>query len=87
MVTMIAPGRQCAAWLLANADLFVAALRCDRIEAPCLFDGPIDGVRFLTYVKRLLLPTLEPGDVVITATNFVRAVTISAAIRGKRSAD
>jgi transposase len=44
---------------------FVAALRCDRIEAPCLFDGPINGIRFLTYVKRFLLPTLKPGDVVI----------------------
>ena len=44
---------------------FLAALRCDRIDAPCLFDGPINGVRFLTYVKRFLLPTLKPGDLVI----------------------
>jgi hypothetical protein len=24
--------------------------RNDRIEAPCLFDGPINGERFLAYV-------------------------------------
>jgi transposase len=44
---------------------FIAALRYDRIDAPCLFDGPINGLRFLTYVKHFLLPTLKPGDVVI----------------------
>jgi hypothetical protein len=26
---------------------FVAALRCDRITAPCVFDGPINGETFL----------------------------------------
>ena len=26
---------------------FIAALRCDRIDAPCLFDGPINGELFL----------------------------------------
>ena len=30
---------------------FIAALRCDRIEAPCLFDGPINGEAFLAYVR------------------------------------
>jgi hypothetical protein len=44
---------------------FIAALRCERIEAPCQFDGPINGVRFLTYVKHFLLHTLKAGDVVI----------------------
>ncbi len=44
---------------------FLAALRCDRIEAPCLFDGPINGRKFLTYVQQFLLPTLHPGDVVV----------------------
>jgi len=28
---------------------FLAALRNDRIEAPCLFDGPINGERFLSF--------------------------------------
>ncbi len=44
---------------------FLAALRLDRIEAPCLFDGPINGESFLAYVTQLLVPTLKPGDVVI----------------------
>jgi putative transposase len=44
---------------------FVAALRHDRIEAPWLLDGPINGERFLTYVEKVLVPTLNPGDIVI----------------------
>ena len=44
---------------------FLAALRHDRIEAPCLFDGPINGERFLAYVTQALVPTLKTGDVVI----------------------
>ena len=44
---------------------FLAALRCDRIEAPCVIDGPINGESFLAYVEQLLVPTLKPGDIVI----------------------
>jgi hypothetical protein len=44
---------------------FLAALRNDRIDAPCLFDGPINGERFRAYVEQFLAPTLKPGDVVI----------------------
>jgi transposase len=44
---------------------FLAALRCDRIEAPCVIDGPIDGRSFLAYVEQMLVPALRPGDVVI----------------------
>ena len=44
---------------------FLAALRCDRIEAPWLIDGPINGERFLVYVEKVLVPTLKRGDVVI----------------------
>lgn len=44
---------------------FLAALRHDRIAAPCLFDGPINGERFLAYVEQALVPTLQPGDIVI----------------------
>ncbi|MCW5759190.1 MAG: transposase, partial [Phenylobacterium sp.] len=44
---------------------FIAALRCDRIDAPFVFDGPINGEAFLLYVERMLAPTLKPGDVVI----------------------
>jgi transposase len=48
-----------------KTSTFLAALRHDRIEAPCLFDGPINGVRFLAYVTQFLVPTLRPGDIVI----------------------
>jgi transposase len=44
---------------------FLAALRCDRIEAPCVIDGPINGISFLAYVEQSLLPTLSTGDIVI----------------------
>jgi putative transposase len=44
---------------------FLAALRNTRIDAPCLFDGPINGERFRAYVEQFLAPTLKPGDVVI----------------------
>ena len=44
---------------------FLAALRHDRIEAPWLLDGPINGERFLLYVEAVLLPALKPGDIVI----------------------
>lgn len=48
-----------------NTMTFVAALRCDRIEAPWMIDGPINGERFLLYVENVLVPTLKPGDIVI----------------------
>jgi putative transposase len=48
-----------------NTTTFVAALRHDRIEAPWLLEGPIDGESFRTYVERVLVPTLRPGDIVV----------------------
>lgn len=44
---------------------FVAALRHDRLTAPCLFDGPINGASFLAYITQVLVPTLKPGDIVV----------------------
>src|ERR1700742_3635313 len=44
---------------------FLAALRCDRLTAPCVFDGPINGRCFRAYVEQQLVPVLQPGDVVI----------------------
>jgi transposase len=44
---------------------FLAALRTDRIDAPCVIDGPINGQSFLAYVEQVLVPTLRPGDIVI----------------------
>jgi transposase len=44
---------------------FLAALRHDRIEAPWLIDGPINGQSFLTYIEKVLAPTLRAGDIVV----------------------
>jgi transposase len=44
---------------------FLAALRCDRITAPCVIDGPINGISFRAYVEQFLVPTLSAGDIVI----------------------
>jgi transposase len=44
---------------------FLAALRCDRIAAPCVIDGPINGTSFRAYVEQFLVPTLSAGDIVI----------------------
>jgi len=40
-------------------------LRCDRLTAPCVFDGPINGRSFRAYVEQQLVPVLEPGDIVV----------------------
>jgi len=44
---------------------FLAALRVDRLTAPCVLDGPVNGTSFLAYVEQSLVPTLKPGDIVI----------------------
>lgn len=44
---------------------FIAALRCDRIDAPFVFDQPINGASFTQWVEEQLCPTLGPGDIVI----------------------
>ena len=44
---------------------FIAALRYDRIDAPWVYDGPINGDAFLTYVTHELAPTLRKGDIVV----------------------
>ena len=44
---------------------FLAALRHDRITAPCVIDGPINGASFRAYIEQFLVPTLSPGDVVV----------------------
>lgn len=44
---------------------FIAARRCDRIDAPYVLDGPINGVTFTAWVEQCLVPTLKPGDVVV----------------------
>jgi hypothetical protein len=42
---------------------FLAALRCDRIDAPWVLDGPINGESFRVYVEHVLVPALAQGDI------------------------
>ena len=61
----------------------LAALRCDGITAPCVFDGPINGATFLAYVEQVLLPTLRPDDIVILNNRGShKSKAVHAAIRG-----
>jgi putative transposase len=44
---------------------FLAALRHDRIDAPWVLDGPINGESFRTYIEKVLVPALKPGELVV----------------------
>jgi transposase len=44
---------------------FVAALRRGGLGAPMVLDGPMTGEAFLAYVEQVLIPTLEPDDIVV----------------------
>lgn len=44
---------------------FIGALRCDRLSAPWVIEGPINGELFTLYVEHELTPTLAKGDIVI----------------------
>ena len=54
---------------------FTAGLRVDGLIAPFILDGPMDGVAFLTYVRRVLVPALKPGDIVIMDNLSAHKVT------------
>ena len=43
----------------------MAALRQDRIDAPWVLDGPVNGDAFRVYIETQLVPTLNRGDIVI----------------------
>ena len=43
----------------------VAGLKCDNLIAPVIFSGYCDGNFFLEWVKKILIPELTEGDVII----------------------
>jgi transposase len=49
-------------WKIMTA---VAAVRLDGLIAPFTIDAAMDGEIFITYVERVLVPTLRSGDVVV----------------------
>jgi transposase len=66
---------------------FIAALRHDRIDAPWVIDGPINGELFLLYVEKILAPTLSPGDVVVLdnlGSHKAKAARAAVRARGAR---
>jgi transposase len=48
-----------------QTSTFLAALRHDRLAAPCVPDGAINGTAFRAYVEQFLAPELRPGDIMI----------------------
>lgn len=48
-----------------KTSTFLAGLRHDRIVAPLVLDGAINGRTFRAWVEQFLAPTLEPDDIVI----------------------
>jgi transposase len=44
---------------------FIAGLRLTGLTAPMVLDGSINGTSFLDWVRRVLVPTLSPGDTVV----------------------
>ncbi len=44
---------------------FVAGLRASGLIAPMVLDGPMTGEVFRAYVEQVLVPELQPGDVVV----------------------
>ena len=48
-----------------NTTTFTAGLRLDGITAPFVLDGAMNRDAFLTYIEKILGPTLKPGDLVV----------------------
>ena len=44
---------------------FVAALRHNKMMAPMVIDGPMNGEIFLAYLEQCLVPKLRRGDIVV----------------------
>ena len=57
------------AWAMPHGhwktSTFVAGLALRGMIAPFVLDGPINRLAFQTYVERVLVPELQPGDIVI----------------------
>ena len=48
-----------------NTTTMIAAIGLDGVHAPFALDGAVDGDAFLIYVEKILLPTLEGGEIVV----------------------
>nr|WP_197057889.1 transposase [Sphingomonas sp. Ant H11] len=67
---------------------FIAGLRHDRVDAPCVIDGPINGMLFTAYVEQFLAPTLAPGDIVVLDNlGSHKGKPARTAVRARRTSD
>jgi len=62
---------------------FVAGLRRDKMTAPFLIEGAMNGETFLAYVEQCLVPTISRGDIVVMDNLTVHKVAgVKEAIEG-----
>ncbi len=69
-----------------STQTFVAALRCHRLSAPWVIDGPMNRAAFEAYIETQLAPTLRQGDVVILDNLAVHKSEKAAACLKERGA-
>ena len=63
---------------------FVAALAAEGIKAPCVFDGPINGVCFRAWVSSNCSTLFSPGDIVVMDNlGSHKSIEIGRAIRAR----
>jgi hypothetical protein len=43
----------------------VAAVYAERFDSYSMLDGPMSGQSFFAYVEQVLIPTLQPDDIVV----------------------
>ena len=55
----------CVPYRRWETTTFLGAMRRGGFIAPLVVDGAMTGELFLAYVERVLIPELEPGDVVV----------------------
>ena len=63
------PGRPLigkAPWGHWKTTTFVAGGRHNRISAPFVLQGAMNGQSFLTYLETILVPSLSASDIVVT---------------------
>lgn len=52
----------CGRW---ETHTVVATVGLQGLEAPAVFNGPMDHVTLSAYVDQVLVPTIRPGDVIV----------------------
>jgi len=71
-----------------KTSTFICGLRYNRVTAPFVLDGPMDGPHFLAYVEQILAPTLKKGQIVFldnVSTHKVDGVEQAIEARGARA--